>query len=234
MWAGGVTNDECAGQAPNAGFAGAADHGEEAFTGLAAEGAEVHVDARERRAGSGGQHFPVVKADNGDATGDIDAALAQRIGGAAGDLVVAAKEPIGGFGLAIEEAGDGVAAPLLRPAAGEIVAGVRGNAGIAQDATPVSVDMLDGAVNGTPLLESQEQVDQWKNVMTREYIQLSRASALGVPTVLNSYGTTNPGEFFAVATESFFELPDALKTQSPELYDTLRGYYKLDPATWQA
>lgn len=95
------------------------------------------------------------------------------------------------------------------------------------------LDMLDGAVNGTPLLDSQEQVDQWKNVMTREYIQLSRASALGVPTVLNPYGTTNPGEFFAVATESFFELPDALRTQSPELYDTLRGYYKLDPASWR-
>jgi hypothetical protein len=94
------------------------------------------------------------------------------------------------------------------------------------------LDMLDGAVNGTPLLESREQVEQWKNVMTREYIQLSRSAALGVPTVLSPYGATNPGEFFAVATEAFFERPAELASQHTELYDTLRGYYHQDPASW--
>lgn len=94
------------------------------------------------------------------------------------------------------------------------------------------LDMLDGAVNGTPLLESQEQVEAWKNVMTREYIQLSRSAALGVPTVLSPYGATNPGEFFAVATEAFFERPAELAAQHTELYDTLRGYYRQDPASW--
>ncbi|HVU62988.1 MAG TPA: M90 family metallopeptidase [Phycisphaerales bacterium] len=94
------------------------------------------------------------------------------------------------------------------------------------------LDMLDGAVNGTPLLESREQLENWKNVMTGEYIALGRASALGVPTVLNPYGATNPGEFFAVASEAFFERPQELRSHHARLYDALRGYYKQDPAAW--
>lgn len=94
------------------------------------------------------------------------------------------------------------------------------------------LDMLDGAVNGTPLLDSREQVEEWKNVMTREYIQLSRASAMGMPTIMSSYGATNPGEFFAVATEAFFERPAELAAEHTELYQTMRGFYKQDPAAW--
>jgi Mlc titration factor MtfA (ptsG expression regulator) len=94
------------------------------------------------------------------------------------------------------------------------------------------LDMLDGAVNGTPLLESREQLAKWKDVMTGEFIQLSRAAALGVPTVLSPYGATNPGEFFAVATEAFFERPVEMRAQHTRLYETLKGFYKQDPAGW--
>jgi len=96
------------------------------------------------------------------------------------------------------------------------------------------LDMLDGAVNGTPILDSRAQLDQWKNVMTGEFIALSRAAALGVPTVLNPYGATNPGEFFAVASEAFFERPAELRAQHTRLYDALKGFYKQDPAAWSA
>ncbi len=94
------------------------------------------------------------------------------------------------------------------------------------------LDMLDGAVNGTPVLESREQLADWKSVMTGEFIELSRAAALGAPTVLNPYGATNPGEFFAVATEAFFERPHDLRAHHTRLYDTLKGFYKQDPVTW--
>ena len=40
--------------------------------------------------------FPVVEADDGDVAGHGEARLAQRVGGAAGDLVVAAEERVGG------------------------------------------------------------------------------------------------------------------------------------------
>ena len=74
---------------------GSGDHLEQAVAGLAAEGAEVHVDAGERRAGGERHHLPVVEADDGDVAGDGEAALAEGVGGAAGDLVVAAEEGVG-------------------------------------------------------------------------------------------------------------------------------------------
>ncbi|GIT05067.1 MAG: hypothetical protein CM1200mP29_04780 [Verrucomicrobiota bacterium] len=50
--------------------------------------------------------------------------------------------------------------------------------------------------------------------------------------MIDHYGTTNPAEFFATATEAFFEKPRQLKKKRPELYEELRSYYKQDPVTW--
>ena len=47
------------------------------------------------------------------------------------------------------------------------------------------------------------------------------------------YGATNEAEFFAVATEAFFEKPKQMHKRSPELYEELNRYYKLDPLTWE-
>jgi Mlc titration factor MtfA (ptsG expression regulator) len=49
---------------------------------------------------------------------------------------------------------------------------------------------------------------------------------------MNKYGATNPAEFFAVASETFFEKARQMKKKHPELYDELRDYYKLDPVEW--
>jgi hypothetical protein len=48
------------------------------------------------------------------------------------------------------------------------------------------------------------------------------------------YGATNPGEFFAVATEVFFEQPGELAVFEPELYDVLTRFYLQDPAAREA
>jgi Mlc titration factor MtfA (ptsG expression regulator) len=48
--------------------------------------------------------------------------------------------------------------------------------------------------------------------------------------VLDRYGATNPAEFFAVATECFFERAGALRTRHAALYECLRDYYQQDPA----
>jgi Mlc titration factor MtfA (ptsG expression regulator) len=47
---------------------------------------------------------------------------------------------------------------------------------------------------------------------------------------LRDYGGTDPGEFFAVATEAFFDLPAQLEEAKPDLYGVLRGFYRQDPA----
>jgi len=54
----------------------------------------------------------------------------------------------------------------------------------------------------------------------------------GTNTVIDSYGAVSPPEFFAVATETFFEKPLQMKNKLPELYEQLKRFYNLDPAAW--
>lgn len=68
--------------------------------------------------------------------------------------------------------------------------------------------------------------------MTDAYQQLCVEVQRGAKTVMNSYGATNPAEFFAVATETFFEKPDSLLKKHPALYEQLQRYYQLNPGQW--
>lgn len=49
---------------------------------------------------------------------------------------------------------------------------------------------------------------------------------------LDEYGAEDEAEFFAVATESFFERGEFLKTHHPQLYLVLSEFYNLDTAAW--
>jgi MtfA peptidase len=95
-----------------------------------------------------------------------------------------------------------------------------------------TLDMLDGSVNGTPILDGPDLQEQWAMVMTTEYNRLARSAAMGTPHALSTYGLHSPGEFFAVATEAFFTRSSTVRDMHPELYTALSGYYNLDPATW--
>jgi MtfA peptidase len=55
---------------------------------------------------------------------------------------------------------------------------------------------------------------------------------MGEQGVLNHYGAQDPAEFFAVATEAFFEQGRALRDEQAALYAELQGYFKVDPASW--
>lgn len=92
------------------------------------------------------------------------------------------------------------------------------------------LDMLDGAADGTPPLDDNDQVAQWVKTMTREYAALRKDAEDGRASVLDTYGATNPAEFFAVATECFFEKSRQLKQRHPRLYECLQDYYQQDPA----
>jgi Mlc titration factor MtfA (ptsG expression regulator) len=89
------------------------------------------------------------------------------------------------------------------------------------------LDMADGFVDGTPVLASTEQRERWIRVCTEVYEQLHEGRA---GELLDPYARVNPGEFFAVATETFFDQPGALERAHPELYDVLRDFYLQDPA----
>ena len=92
------------------------------------------------------------------------------------------------------------------------------------------LDLTDRDADGAPLLETNEQVDDWADVMHREYIELIDRSMHGHKSLLDDYGATNAAEFFAVATETFFEKPSEMRDEHPELYRVLSGYYHQDPA----
>ena len=92
------------------------------------------------------------------------------------------------------------------------------------------LDFLDGLIDGTPPLEHRDQYLKWYEVMTDEYESLHRKTNKGKAVLLDEYGTTNPAEFFSVATECFFEQPEKMRHLHPRLYKVLRDYFRQDPA----
>lgn len=94
------------------------------------------------------------------------------------------------------------------------------------------LDQEDGKAEGVPILPHQSDYAIWSSVMTTEYQQLCNDVQQGITTVMDSYGTTSPAEFFAVVTETFFEKPQQLHQNHPVLYDLLQKYYQLDPKKW--
>jgi Mlc titration factor MtfA (ptsG expression regulator) len=92
------------------------------------------------------------------------------------------------------------------------------------------LDYLDGVIDGTPPLRSAGDYKTWHSVMTREYEQLKKAAESGRPTLLDTYGAESHAEFFAVATEAFFEKALEMCARHPELYSVLSSYYGQDPA----
>jgi Mlc titration factor MtfA (ptsG expression regulator) len=92
------------------------------------------------------------------------------------------------------------------------------------------LDMEDGEVNGTPLLTDRDLDRRWQEVMTEEYERLCDDVDEGLATLLDPYGATDAGEFFAVATECFFTRPRPLRRRHRELYEVFRDYYRQDPA----
>ncbi len=96
------------------------------------------------------------------------------------------------------------------------------------------LDMEDHDVNGMPAMENGEQYRNWMEVTEAEFDRLQRQVRFGRKTVIDSYGATSRAEFFAVASEAFFEDPLRLREDVPRLYEVLKVYYKQDPAAWWA
>jgi Mlc titration factor MtfA (ptsG expression regulator) len=94
------------------------------------------------------------------------------------------------------------------------------------------LDQEKGFANGAPLLGNRARYSRWSNVLSEEFARLREQAVLGVPTLLSHYGATDPAEFFAVASEVFYEQPARLAAEHPALYRELAGFYRVDPASW--
>lgn len=94
------------------------------------------------------------------------------------------------------------------------------------------LDQEDGSADGAPILENHSSYQTWATVLGEEYENLRDKTDHRRRSVIRKYGATNPAEFFAVATEAFFEKPKQMNKKAPDLYEELKSYYKLDPLQW--
>lgn len=90
------------------------------------------------------------------------------------------------------------------------------------------LDFDDGLADGTPILNQRVDLNNWIDVMTDAYEKLCEKQDKRRPSLLDQYGTTNSAEFFAVATECFFEKAKQLQEKHPDLYQALAAYYQQD------
>lgn len=94
------------------------------------------------------------------------------------------------------------------------------------------LDQEDGTANGAPILGKHQNYQQWSQVFNQHFQLLQQKATIGEPSLFDYYGATNPAEFFAVASEVFFEQPLELNQQAPALYQQLSQFYRVDPLHW--
>ncbi len=85
------------------------------------------------------------------------------------------------------------------------------------------IDGMDGAFDGIPALAGKAYCLPWMEMIRQEMARIHRGKS-----ELRRYGGTNPTEFFAVASEHFFENPQELKAKHPELYNMLTEVFHQD------
>lgn len=94
------------------------------------------------------------------------------------------------------------------------------------------LDEENGVMDGLPVLRESAHYKEWAEVLTREYDEFLGRVERGKNRVIDEYGAVSAPEFFAVATESFFEKSQQMKKRLPDLYRQLQTYYGIDPAEW--
>ena len=89
------------------------------------------------------------------------------------------------------------------------------------------LDFSDGIVDGTPILASEADYPKWIETSTKLYEAVRNGMG---PRLLRDYAGTNPAEFFAVATEVFFDKGSSMERELPDLYAVMLAFYGQDTA----
>ncbi len=94
------------------------------------------------------------------------------------------------------------------------------------------LDQESGNANGAPILDKDQSYQCWSEAFSAQFELLKKQAKRGKPSLFDYYGATNPAEFFAVASEVFFEKSPQLHHEHPMLYRQLKQYYQVDPIHW--
>lgn len=92
------------------------------------------------------------------------------------------------------------------------------------------LDASAGQGDNSEVLQRQSTFIAWARVLHKNYLKLQQDLSSNRPTLLGSYAGQDPAEFFAVATEYFFERPKDLQKTYPDLYQELSNFYHQNPA----
>lgn len=95
------------------------------------------------------------------------------------------------------------------------------------------LDSESGSTNGAPVLSGQNCLRTWAATLSGEFDELQKEAWKGKRSLMDHYGASNPAEFFAVATETFFEKPAQMSKHHAELFEVLKCYYRINPMDWQ-
>ncbi len=93
------------------------------------------------------------------------------------------------------------------------------------------LDMLRDGANGAPPMHSGLRTGEWHDIFSIAWERLQHDADKHRRLPLNEYALTNPGEFFAVCSETFFEDPKRMKLHMPNVYGLLCQFYCQTPAT---
>ncbi|GJI98475.1 hypothetical protein RugamoR57_51930 [Duganella caerulea] len=96
------------------------------------------------------------------------------------------------------------------------------------------LDSESGRANGAPYLGNPASYREWSEVLERDFQHLRHSAMYRQHSVMDHYGATNPAEFFAVATETFFEKPYQMAEHHAELFAEFLKYYRVDPRAWMS
>jgi hypothetical protein len=91
------------------------------------------------------------------------------------------------------------------------------------------LDLLNGETDGFPPLHRGMSRKAWSEDFQTAFDDLGRRLDAGEDTAIDPYAAEEPGEFFAVLSEYFFELPGLLEAEYPRVYRQLAAFYRQDP-----
>ncbi len=91
------------------------------------------------------------------------------------------------------------------------------------------LDMLNGDANGFPPLHRRMDRRVWWQVFSSAWDRLKEEQRNGAELPIDPYSLESPAEFFAVASEQFFERPATLRQHLPEVYRQLAQFYRQHP-----
>jgi Mlc titration factor MtfA (ptsG expression regulator) len=95
------------------------------------------------------------------------------------------------------------------------------------------LDEENVSMDGLPVLREHADYPDWAHIMSTEFAHLIERISRHRNPVMSEYGSSSPAEFFAVATEAFFEEGKKMQQRLPKLYAQLEQYYGVDPAGWR-